>query len=300
MKILLLASLFLVQAQDEITKTHIKLYKKISPAVVGVKGSGQIGTGVIVSSDGVILTSTTATGTKKDEKIEVILTGHKKVTGRVIYFDKKLELVVVRIPKDKITTHIEIGDSDQVKVGQVAYTLGDSNYSIFTDDQVAFSVGVISGVYKIDEPKGGTYKGTVFETSASVNPNQDGGALLDSKGKLVGMLTLSYHDARYAGLAIPVNLFKPALGRVIYGLELAESKEKVTVKNVEKDSPAEKAGFKQGDLITKIEEVEIKSIATFDKEMAKAGKKFSIEVEREDGENKVRSNINVDKGTISN
>jgi S1-C subfamily serine protease len=195
----------LVYAQDDVTSTHIKLYKKVSSAIVGIKGQGQIGSGVVVSAEGVILSSTTAAGTKGEA--DVYLKGHKKVKGRIVYSDAKLELAIVRISKDQVQAVIQMGDSDVVKVGQVAYTLGDSRDSIFTDDQVAFSVGVISAIYKLDEPKGGTYKGPVFETSAAVNPNQDGGALLDSKGNLVGMLSLSYHEARYEGVAIPVNLF---------------------------------------------------------------------------------------------
>lgn len=283
----------LAQSSDDITKTHVRIYKRVSTAIVGIKSSTKMGSGVVISRDGVILTSSTAVG--KSEKVDVFIKGHKKIKGRVIYTDANRELAFVRIDSENVSSYIQLGDSDKVKVGNLAYTLGDSNSSIITDDQVAMSVGVISGIYKLDNPKGGKFKGMVLETSAAVNPNQNGGALLDSKGRLIGMTTLTYHEARYAGLAIPINTFRNTLARVLFGVSLEESDDGVVISMVEKGTLAQKLKLEKGDLVKKINDMKIGTSSDFDKALLKTKSKFTLEIERE----KERRKIDVDKGTDS-
>lgn len=261
-------------AQDEdFRKAHVRLYKKAAPAVVGIRsiGHGQKGSGVIVSKDGHILTSPTATGANAST-CYVYLKGHRRVEGRVVGRVPEKELVVVKIDPRDVPAWIELGDSSTVRVGQVAYVLGDSFDSIFVDDQPAISVGVISGVYDVTERKERSYyTGRVFETSAAVNPHQDGGALLDSAGRLIGMVTLNYHESKFSGLAIPIDVLKPELAKFLsagavawLGISLEFSDQGAEVIRISKNGPADRAGLQKGDLLLKLAGSDIRSRREFD------------------------------------
>lgn len=200
------------EKMEDISKVHTKIYKKLAPAVVGVTyGVEKRGTGVVIDSDGLIITHTLATGLENTE-VYVYLKGHRRVKASVVYTSKDKDLAVLKIDVKDLTT-IELGDSNEVKIGQTAYVLGDSFNSIFTDDQVAMSVGIISGTYEIKEPqlKNSSYKGPVLETSAAVNWYQAGAPLINSKGKLIGMVTLDYEKSKFTGIAIPINELKPLI-----------------------------------------------------------------------------------------
>lgn len=248
--------LSLLLQDEEALRVHARLYKKVAPAVVGVRSGFQRGSGVIVDREGWILTSLTATGPRAEE-VQIYLQGHKRVPGRVVHRDQDLELAIVKIDSAHVPAIVTLGDSRNVKVGQVSYVLGDSFGSIFTDDQVAISTGYISGLYELTTAKPNTYyKGPVIETSAAVNPNSDGGALIDADGRLLGLITLNYHEARFAGVAIPIHRLKGALERTMTGARAAVSfgleLDGVTVKRVAKGGPAEKAGLREGDTLLKI------------------------------------------------
>jgi serine protease Do len=258
-----------VMQDEEPLRVHTRLYEKISPAIVGVRGRGRRGTGIIVNKSGFILTSLTAIGTSGDT-VQVYLKGHKKVDGKVLHRERSLEMAVVRIEPKDVPATIVFGDSDAVKIGQVSYVLADSYNSIFTDDQVALTLGHISGRYDVDKNKNRTYyKGPVIETSAKVNPNGDGGALVDAKGNLLGMITMNYHEAKFTGIAIPVNALKDKLREVMaanrepgwIGLKVSGTKSRIKVTKVSRDSPAEKAGIKKGDLIIRIGKIEPDSVS---------------------------------------
>jgi len=247
-----------VAAQDEeILKVHSKLHQKASPAIVGIRGSDRRGTGILISRAGVILTSTTAIGAR-DETVEVYLKGHRRVRGQVVKRNADLEMAIVKIDSKDVPAVLELADSDGVKLGQVCYVLGDSYNSIFTDDQVALTMGHVSGRYEVDKTKGrSTYKGEVLETNAGVNANNDGAALVDAAGRLVGMITMNYDESRFTGIAIPINKLKgdieAAVGRFRaagwIGVTLEDKDGKFLIAKVSAKSPAEKAGLKVGDAL---------------------------------------------------
>jgi S1-C subfamily serine protease len=184
------------------------MYKKVSPCVVGIAyGTQNKGTGFVVDRRGLIVSSIAATGT--DVSIAYVYLGHKRYKGRILRKVRRKELVIIKIPKEDLPA-LELGDSDKVKIGDVAYVLGDSFDSIFKDGQVAISFGTISDMYKLRELRGRDtfYRGKVIETTAAVNPNQSGAPLIDAKGRVIGMITLNYSDAKLLGVAIPINELK--------------------------------------------------------------------------------------------
>ena len=174
-------------AQDRPDKVHARLYKKVAPSIVYVEAGGHQGSGVIVDPSGIIVTSTTACG-RTATTATIVGHGDRQWLGRVMGRVPELELVVIKIDSSAIRDGetfpaLELGDSDKARVGQVTYVFGDSFDSILNDAQPAISLGVLSGRYKVRKAQSGTnYVGPVLETSAAVNPNQDGGPLVDREG----------------------------------------------------------------------------------------------------------------------
>jgi S1-C subfamily serine protease len=290
-------------AQDEdALRVHAKLYQRISPAVVGIRSGSQRGTGVIVNKEGWILTSLTATGTQL-ENVEVFLKGHKKVVGRVVERNRDLELALVRIDPKDVPGVMAIGDSDNLKIGALCYVLGDSYNSIFTDDMVAISQGHISGIYELKKVKGQTlYKGPVIETNAAVNPNSDGGVLVDGLGRAIGMITLNYHEAKFTGLAIPINRLKEALQKkmtggpeIWLGFETEIRENELVVRKVSAKSPAERAGLKEGDVLLKLGDKEMKGFGDVEAllKACKAGQSLKAEIRR--GKEKIDATLVVEE-----
>jgi S1-C subfamily serine protease len=308
--LLLLASPVLAQGDPE--KVHVRMHKKIAPSVVYVQGGGQTGSGVCVDKDGYILTSPTACGTSTDT-VTVLAPGARSYQGKVVGRNNDKELVIVKI--DATIPAVEFADSDRAKAGQVSYVFGDSYGSIVTDDQVAISLGVVSGIYELPKrnQRGTHYTGKVIETSAAVNPNQDGGPLVDGDGRLLGIVTLNYDESKFTGVAIPINAIKdevlnlikthkgggaaattttpPAKAPGYLGAQVEEVDDVggLKVKRVTKNSPAEKAGLKAGDVIVKIDTRRVLTTKGFNETLGKyeSGATVKLRVERDGKEQDV-------------
>lgn len=301
MKPVALALLFLTPlaaaAQEDVDKVHVRLAKKVAPAVVAVEAAGMRGSGVLIDRSGILLTSPTAVGTSSS-RVTVYTKGSRSYTGKVMGRANDRELVVVKIDAGEDLPFLELGDSDAARAGQVAYVFGDSYDSMRADDQPAMSLGVISGVYELTQRhEKSQYTGKILETSAAVNPSQNGGPLVDREGRLLGLVTLNYDDSKFTGLAVPINVLKPAVekirrdygsapvvigplrpeppaearrpapepapkgeaGEAWLGLEVKAVSGGVEVTRVARKSPALKAGLHRGDVVTMIDAAKITS-----------------------------------------
>lgn len=252
------------EPDDDAARVHINLYKKTRPAVVGIQAGSNIGTGTIISADGLILTSSVIVG--KRSSVYVWLEGNRRISGKVIDVNRTLEIAFVKIEMDDDLPWIEIGDSGSLRIGQRVYTIGDTYNSILNDDMPALSVGVLSGRFELKEQRRKQkYTGPVLEITSAVNPGQDGAPLLNSDGRLVGVVTLTYSRQNWSGLAIPINLAltdlrkhkileqKPAeTGPGYLGVVVGKTSvftDGVIVEVVRKDSPAKRDGLDAGDFI---------------------------------------------------
>src|SRR5437868_7774633 len=175
---LLLPIASLAQAQQEdLDKVHVRIAKKVAPAVVALEGGGLRGSGVIIDKSGIILTSPTAVG-NSTSRVTVLTKGSRSYSGKVMGRANDRELVVVKIDAAQDLPFLELGDSDAARTGQISYVFGDSYDSMRSDDQPAMSLGVISGIYELTQRHDkALYQGKVLETSAAVNPSQNGGPL---------------------------------------------------------------------------------------------------------------------------
>lgn len=312
---LLLAAATAVAQDDD--KIHVKVARKVVPAVVYVEGAGQRGSGVIIDPSGLVLTSVTACGSNSSV-VTVVSKGNRQHKGRVLGRDTAKELVLVKIDAAEPLPFVALGDSDTAKIGHVSYVFGDSFESLVNDDQPAMSLGAVSGLYAVDEKRGGSmYAGPVIETSAAVNPNQDGGPLVDREGRLLGIVTLNYDDAKFTGLAIPINVLKPSIekirkahaagekgvadvtervrkGDAWVGLETRAADGGLEVTRVSKNGPADKAGVRKGDLLKRADGAPLASVDSLEDAVdgKSAGEVLTLTLVR-DGE---RSEIQITVG----
>jgi Do/DeqQ family serine protease len=223
-----------------------------------------LGSGVIVSDDGYILTNNHVVDGV--ETVKVDLPDHRSFTAKVIGTDPATDLAVVKIPARGLST-LQIGDSDAVKVGDVVLAVGNP-----------LGVGdtVTSGIISAKGRQTGAGEGyeDFLQTDAAINHGNSGGALVNAGGQLIGINSqiLTPGDGNIGlGFAIPSNMAKHVMDQLIATGTVRRAKLGVTVQSitpdlatslglasakgalvssVEEASPAAKAGFKQGDVIT--------------------------------------------------
>jgi serine protease Do len=231
-----------------------------------------LGSGVIVSSDGYILTNTHVV--KDADKIKVTLSDKREFAGKVIGNDPKTEISVIKIDATGLPT-IPMGDSDKLKVGEVVLAIGNP----FGLNQT-ITMGIVSAVGRANV--GIAEYEDFIQTDAAINPGNSGGALVNARGELIGINTAIFSTTggyQGIGFAIPSNMAKVVMksliekGKVIRGWfgvsiqaitpELARQfqlKEDygTLVADVIEGSPAEKAGIRRGDVIIEFDGKEIK------------------------------------------
>lgn len=230
---------------NQIRERHERMHQQVAPAVVAVesgKGARGVkegpkfyGTGVVVSPEGLVLTSSTVVPAAT-KFVQVYFSDGKVFDAKVLATDDATEscaLQVIQPPGEgrKALPFVELCDSSKVSVGELAYTAGNPFHTISRDGQVAWSIGTISGRYTIasaDEQS--RYRGQVLETDAAVNPGSDGGPLIDANGRLLGTLSLCFCESRWLGTAIPVHLIHKNL-EPLRNLALADPRAAVKAQN---------------------------------------------------------------------
>ncbi len=236
-----------------------------------------LGSGVIINSDGYILTNNHVIADMDEITVTIDRKEHEaKVVGR----DPASDVAVIKIDKKGLTP-IKLGNSDNLEVGEWVMAIG-SPFSDVLEKTVTAGIVSAKGRTLGSNLGGGTLKFQDFiQTDAAINPGNSGGALVNLRGELVGINTAIVGQANVGiGFAIPINLARSVMeqliktGKVKRGWlgvmigevdeEIAESKKLehptgAFVQSVIKGSPAEKAGIKAEDVILKINEVEISS-----------------------------------------
>jgi S1-C subfamily serine protease len=194
-----------------------RVYEAVSPAVVGITcrtspAEGYFGTGVVISPDGLILTSTTVVP-KGAGSIQVFFRGALQKEAKVVGTDQATEAALIRVEAGQKLAYVPLADSATARPGELAYTFGNPFMTLAVDDKVSFSKGAVSGVYRLTgngdfESK---YRDLAIETEAAVNPGSDGGPLIDGQGRLLGIISLGYSERRWLGCAVPVHVIQPKI-----------------------------------------------------------------------------------------
>lgn len=233
-----------------------------------------IGSGVIVSENGYILTNHHVISNGKGgvaDEIEVVLYDKSRFMAKIIGSDPRTDVAVLKIDGDKLP-YLPMASSDNLRVGDIVFAVGNPFKVGFT-----VTMGIVSAVERSGLGILGRQGYENFiQTDASINPGNSGGALVDAEGRLVGINTaiLSRSGGNLGiGFAIPINLARQIMislietGSVQRGFlgvrigdltdDLAEAFEieelkGALIEQVEPGFPADKAGIKRGDVITSI------------------------------------------------
>jgi len=259
----------------------------------GTKRQQQIGTGsgVIISSDGYIVTNNHVIDGATD--LEITLNNRKKHKATLIGTDKKNDIALLKIDAGDILPYIPFSDSDNLNIGEWVLAVGNP-YNLTS----TVTAGIVSA--KGRDLQGNYSTDSFIQTDAAVNPGNSGGALVNSRGELVGINTaISTKTGSYIGysFAVPSNIAKKIIddilefGKVqeaIIGFlpDLREDDiQGVRIGDFSEGSNAEKVGLLKGDIIVKINDIKISKFSELTGQLSakRPGDSVKLTIDR-DGE----------------
>jgi serine protease Do len=250
-------------------RTIVGVARQVSPAVVSVLRPDGSGSGVMIRSDGIILTNAHVVGSF--ERVQIGLADGRTLEGKVLGKDPTVDVAVVRVAESRLPA-ATLGDSDSLEVGQRAVAIGNP---LGLDRTV--TSGVVSAVNRTPPGFG---LDQLIQTDAAISPGNSGGPLLDSQGRVIGINTavIRAPGSEGLGFAIPINLANDVAQQVLttgrvrrafLGIEYRDIepeiastfdlpvKQGVIVADVSPGSPAARAGLKRGDIITQVDDVPV-------------------------------------------
>jgi S1-C subfamily serine protease len=206
----LLVCLFLLVPRLEAQRsteeeTIIRVARTATPAVVSVSRRGGSGSGVIVRSDGIIITNAHVVGTART--VEVRTADGRTFSGTVLGTDEDVDTAVVRINATNLPA-APLADSDRLEVGQLAIAIGNP-----LGLERTVTRGVVSAVNR--DPRGVDIAAGLIQTDAAINPGNSGGPLLDSSGRVMGINTAILAGATGLGFAIPINVAVDVMEQIV-------------------------------------------------------------------------------------
>ena len=231
----------------------------------GTREYKQVGTGsgVIISPDGYIVTNNHVI--ENASEIEITLNNRKKLKAQLIGADKANDIALLKVEAEFDLPNLPFANSDNVKIGEWVLAVGNP-YNLTS----TVTAGIVSA--KGRDLDGNKNIEAFIQTDAAVNPGNSGGALVNTRGELVGINTaISSRTGSFIGysFAVPSNIAKKIIddllefGNVqeaIIGIEFLPDNnqiEGVKIESVTKGQGAEKAGLLEGDIITKVNDVKI-------------------------------------------
>lgn len=275
------------------TLTAEQIYVKVAPSIVGIitydpsagmiSSSAAQGSGIIMSEDGYIITNAHVIGNSNKYNVTVVTSDKKEYTAKVIGFDVRTDLAVLKIDASGLTP-AEFGNSDQLAVGEWVLALGNPGGLEFSN---SLTRGMVSALNRSLGDANSLVK--YIQTDAAINPGNSGGALLNMHGQVIGINSSKVKDCEGMGFAIPINTAKTVVddmiktgyvsGRVRLGITVRQiSAYEAQVNNVPQgllvvevsnDSDAFAKGLKSGDLITKIDGVDTITTSSLYNELSK-------------------------------
>jgi S1-C subfamily serine protease len=299
------ATAVVVRPSDRIARTGdiAQILKADVPAVVaivddgGPDSGGAAGTGFVISADGVIVTNNHVVDGAG--KIQAVFSDGTTRRAKVLGHNASSDLAVVQVDATGLPT-IELGDSDQVQVGDDVVAIGNA---LALQGGLSVTRGIISGLHReVGTNSGGSLE-DVIQTDAAINPGNSGGPLVDAQGRVIGINTAIADpgSAQNVGFAIPISNAKTIIEQLRQGKQPAYLG--VTTQNVDQakaagrdvsvndgayvqtvnpGTPAARAGIQVGDVIVEVEGRTVTSAASLGNviRLYKPGDKVEITVDR--------------------
>lgn len=292
-----------------------QIAKTTGPAVVGIAnfrttasffgggGLTEVGSGsgfIVDAKNGYIVTNNHVIAGA--EKIMVSLADGRNIDAKLVGGDRRTDLAVVKIADTKNLTAAQLGDSSNIQVGEPVVAIGNPGGEEFAR---SVTVGYISATNRILEIEGEA-SFNLIQTDAAINPGNSGGPLVNYQGQVIGINSAKNQQAGFEGMgfAIPISDALPTIKQLIekgyashpglevhidprYTAEFASQRGWPTgayVAKVTPGGPAEKAGIRAGDIITKINGEAIKNSLRLTRELFKykPGDTVTVTIFRED------------------
>ena len=298
------------KSQDGIMTTA-EAVQAVTPAVVGVstktlvrdeyfngvREQEGIGSGFIISEDGLVVTNYHVIAGAQE--VKVILSDGTEVDAKVVNYDEKADLAVVDITEHmKMPGVAKLGDSSKLLAGEDVIAIGNPLGKEFSK---TVTKGIISSPNRLLSVNGSPDDTEEFiQTDAAINPGNSGGPLINARGEVIGVNTAKKvgEEIEGIGFSIPINTVKDKLDNLsspelvigITGIDVTAEEAKkrnlpegIYVKSIADFSPAQKAGLKLGDVIVAYNGKPIKGIAelNIEKEKSKEGDVIALTVVRE-------------------
>ena len=232
-----------------------------------------LGTGVIVSSNGYIITNKHVSGDRYSS-CYVTLENGNTYDANVVWADATLDLSIVKIKLEGLQA-VKLGDSTSVKAGQTVYAIGNPIGFEFRRTVTSGIISAKNRSIKIEEENKQTYMSDLIQTDATINPGNSGGPLINTAGEVIGINSLKIDTAEGIGFAVPINVAKPiiekysttgnfeepSIGISGYDKNIIPYIDKtfkldsgVYIEAVTTNSPAASCGLVKGDIILKIDD----------------------------------------------
>ena len=196
-----------VIAQATSSVVGISKVKNIGSTIFLKDGSSKLGlgTGLIVTDNGYILTNAHVSGEKYSTCYVTLETG-EVFTGNVVWSDMDVDLAILKISAKNLI-YAKLGDSDNIKVGEKVYAIGNPIGFEFERTVTSGIISAIDRTIKIEEEED-SYMSNLIQTDATINLGNSGGPLINIDGEVVGINTLKITSAEGISFAVPINLVK--------------------------------------------------------------------------------------------
>lgn len=240
-----------------------------------------LGSGIIVSKQGYILTNQHVVGSDSN-KCYITTENGKTYDGKIIWSNVDIDLAIVKV-EESFNYAINIGNSNSVKVGETVYAIGNP---IGYEFQRTVTGGIISAINRTvkikNEDESYSYMSNLIQTDATINPGNSGGPLINKEGEVIGINTIKITSAEGIGFAIPINIVRPIiekyeeygefkeayLGIFAYDGSIMAYVDKnmnlangIYIENITEDGPAYSTQLKKGDIITKIDSTSVNKMS---------------------------------------
>jgi len=284
-----------VEKVEEKSQSLADVIENVTKSVVGIsklKNTGNsilsksnesqlgLGTGVIVSSKGYILSNQHLTG-EKYSKCYVTLEDGRNFDGTVVWSDVDLDLSIVKISAKDLPA-VTLADSNSIRVGESVYAIGNPIGFEFRRTVTSGIISAKNRTIKLEEGENLSYMTDLIQTDATINPGNSGGPLIYANGEVIGINTVKITTAEGIGFAVPINVVKqviksfdetdkfeePTIGIFAYDKEVIpyltsidpNFNKGIYVASIIQNGPASNTDLKVGDIITAFDGLEINTM----------------------------------------
>ena len=239
-----------------------------------------LGTGLIVSSNGYILSNFHVTGEKGSSCYVTLETGIT-YDATVVWADSNLDLSISKISASNLP-YATLGNSSDIRAGETVYAVGNPIGFEFRQTVTSGIISAVNRTIKITENDTSSYMTDLIQTDATINPGNSGGPLLLADGSVIGINTIKISSAEGIGFAIPINIVKPIIesfaendsfSEVYIGINAYDANvipylnnsssnfnKGIYIIEITPNSPASSSDLKEGDIINSIDGIPLSTM----------------------------------------